>query len=187
MQFVKKRMKNHEATAMMDARDDTLESDIAELLSELSAVQGDLLTVLTQKRGMLAAGDSTALGKVAVQEQNLVTRLQSCQNRRQQLLAQAADGGLPSDSIRSLSKSLPRGGHQRLRGEFEQAQLRSRLLQHECLTNWVLVQRTLLHLSQMIEIIATGGRMQPTYGNGTAQCTHPSEVVVGGALVDQAV
>ena len=39
-----------------------------------------------------------------------------------------------------------------------------RLLQHHSLTNWVLVQRTLIHLSQVLEIIATGGRLKPTYG-----------------------
>jgi hypothetical protein len=52
-------------------------------------------------------------------------------------------------------------------------------LQHQSLTNWVLVQRTLLHLSQLIEIIATGGRLKPTYGKG-------SDHQAGGALVDRA-
>jgi hypothetical protein len=56
---------------------------------------------------------------------------------------------------------------------------RSRLLQHQSLTNWVLVQRTLLHLSQMIEIIATGGRPKPTYEKGPGSNS-------GGALVDRA-
>ena len=50
---------------------------------------------------------------------------------------------------------------------FDEAAERSRLLQHQSLTNWVLVQRSLLHLSQLIEIIATGGRPKPTYGNGS--------------------
>jgi hypothetical protein len=110
----------------------------------------------------------------------LVTRLQACQEHRQRLLTQAAEQGLPSDSIRSLSKSLPTASRNRLKGDLKEAQSRSRLLQHECLTNWVLVQRTLLHLSQMIEIIATGGRMKPTYGNGSDRQDQ-------GALVDRAV
>jgi len=169
----------HEATPMNEPRD-TLESDVAGLLNELSAVQTDLLSVLTQKRTLLAAGDGAALAAIAPQEQDLATRLQACQDRRQRLLAQAADQGLPSDSIKSLSKTLPVGSRKRLRGELEEARERSRLLQHECLTNWVLVQRTLLHLSQLIEIIATGGRMKPTYGNGSDRQDQ-------GALVDRAV
>jgi hypothetical protein len=62
----------------------------------------------------------------------------------------------------------------------DEARRRARLLQHQSLTNWVLVQRTLLHLSHVVEIIATGGRMQPTYGKG-------APVSAGGILVDQAV
>lgn len=159
---------------------DTLESDIAGLLNELSAVQTDLLSVFTHKRSLLAAGDGAALAAMATQEQDLSTRLQACQDRRQRLLAQAADQGLPSDSIKSLSKTLPLGSRKRLRGELDEAHERSRLLQHECLTNWVLVQRTLLHLSQLIEIIATGGRPKPTYGKGSDRQDQ-------GALVDRAI
>jgi hypothetical protein len=96
------------------------------------------------------------------------------------LLFRAQSNGLPSDSIKSLSKSLAAPARKRLRGELDEARERSRILQHECLTNWVLVQRTLLHLSQMIEIIATGGRMKPTYGNGSDRQDQ-------GALVDRAV
>jgi hypothetical protein len=169
----------HEATPTIEPRD-SLESDVAGLLSELSAVQTDLLGVLTRKRTLLVAGDSAALGAIATEEQDLVVRLQACQERRQRLLTQAAGQGLPSDSIKSLSKSLPAGSRKRLRGELDAARERSRLLQHECLTNWVLVQRTLLHLSQLIEIIATGGRMKPTYGTGSDRQDQ-------GALVDRAV
>jgi hypothetical protein len=54
------------------------------------------------------------------------------------------------------------------------------MLQHQSLANWVLVQRTLLHLSQLIEIVATGGEKPPTY-----QRSGP--VAASGALVDRAV
>jgi hypothetical protein len=40
-----------------------------------------------------------------------------------------------------------------------------RVLQHHSLANWVLAQRRLLHVAQSLEIIATGGRMRPTYGD----------------------
>jgi hypothetical protein len=33
----------------------------------------------------------------------------------------------------------------------------------------VIAQRTLIHLSQLLEIIATGGRLQPTYGRAVAE------------------
>ena len=170
---------NDELPTMSDA-DDTLEGDIAGLLSELAGVQGDLLELLSSKRSLIAAGDGAALAAFGGREQGLIDRLQACQQRRQQLLDQAATQGRPADSIHSLAKSLPADRRSRMQTEIEAARHRSRLLQHDCLTNWVLVQRTLLHLSQLIEIIATGGRMQPTYGSG-------SERPNNGSLVDRAV
>ncbi|MEX2318040.1 MAG: flagellar protein FlgN [Pirellulales bacterium] len=159
---------------------DNWETDIADLLTELASVQGALLDLLTEKREILASGDHDALVATAQREQVLVDRLTACHQRRQQLLARAAADGLPSDSIRSLSSSLPTESRGRVQSGIEQAAERGRFLQHQCLTNWVLVQRTLIHLSQMIEIIATGGRPMPTYGNG-------SDRTASGALVDRAV
>jgi hypothetical protein len=156
------------------------EAEIGGLLTELADVQGALLGVLREKRDLLAGGDRVALLALAGREERLVERLQGCQDRRQQLLAKAATEGLPSDSIQSLSQSLPDGCRGRVQDTIQEARERSRFLQHQSLANWVLVQRSLLHLSQLIEIIATGGRMKPTYGNGSDR--HNS-----GALVDRAV
>jgi hypothetical protein len=74
---------------------------------------------------------------------------------------------------------LPQSERQKLTPTMREATARMRLLQHHSLTNWVLVQRTLIHLSQMLEIIATGGRLKPTYGKDDS-------VNSGGFLVDQA-
>jgi hypothetical protein len=158
---------------------DGWESDIAGLLAELSDVQGALLDTLHEKRRLIVANDQDALAAIAPREQQLIERLQACHNHRQQLLTRAAGEGLPADSIRSLSNKLPGDTRGRMQASIREAEERSRILQHQSLTNWVLVQRTLLHLSQMIEIIATGGRPRPTYGKG-------SDRAPSGALVDRA-
>lgn len=158
---------------------DSWESEIGGLLAELAEVQATLLAVLEEKRRLLVAGDQAALSAMSSQEQELANRLKACHERRQQLLAKACAEGLPADSVQSLTASLPAASRDRMQGNMRETANRTRLLQHQCLTNWVLVQRSLLHLSQLIEIIATGGRMQPTYGKG-------SDRALGGALVDQA-
>ena len=158
---------------------DYLESEIGALLTELADVQSGLLAVLSEKRQMLATSDLESLGAMAGREQQLLDRLQACHDRRQQLLERAGAEGLPTDSIRSLTDHLPGESRNRVQAVIREAADRSRLLQHQSLTNWVLVQRTLLHLSQMIEIIATGGRSRPTYGKG-------SDRAPSGALVDRA-
>src|SRR5688572_20349213 len=161
---------------------DQWEPDIAALLAELADVQTALLGLLGEKRQLLATSDHQALTAMVGREQQLIDRLQACQDHRQRLLARAEAEGLPADSIESLSHRLPAESRARMQASIHEAAARSRLLQHQSLTNWVLVQRTLLHLSQLIEIIATGGRPKPTYGNGSDR-----GAAATGALVDQAV
>ncbi|MEN1678681.1 MAG: flagellar export chaperone FlgN [Planctomycetota bacterium] len=159
---------------------DGIEEQVANLLSDLAATQGELLDLLGRKRQMIASRDRQGLNALQAEEAKLADRLMGCHQRRQALLAGAASRGLPGDSLQALAASLPREERQRLAPGIADARRRARLVQHQSLTNWVLVQRTLLHLSQMIEIIATGGQMRPTYGDSASPRA-------GGAFVDQAV
>jgi len=154
------------------------EQELSELLALLSSTQGELLSLLGEKRELLVRGDLPGLQAIQPREEAIVARLQLCQLRREELLARATDEGLPSDSLHSLTMALPNQSTPEIRQRMNEAEQRTRLLRHHSLTNWVLVQRTLLHLSQMLEIIATGGQPQPTYGKGA--------VSRGGGLVDQA-
>ena len=156
------------------------EGELAQLLGDLSQVQEALLKLLTRKRELLVAADSAGLAAIAPDEARLNDALQHCVDRRQQLLDNAAKEGTTAANLRSLAGKLPKSQRQRFDDDLRAAHARSRLLRHHSLTNWVLIQRTLLHLSQLLEIIATGGRLQPTYGEGGSAQT-------GGVLVDRAV
>lgn len=153
---------------------------IAALLRELSGAQGELLSLLSRKRELVVNKDSAGLNQLHQEEKKLVQQLKQCCQQRQQLLDEAGAEGLPAGSLRQLTATLPRDQRGELQHDLQDARRQARLLQHQSLANWVLVQRSLLHLSQMMEIIATGGRMQPTYGK-------QSDALSGGALVDQAV
>jgi hypothetical protein len=158
----------------------TWETEVAQLLSDILTVQDDLFTDLAKKRQMLMASDLAGLTLMAPDEEQLVARLQECILRREQLLARADQDGLPAKSIQALTEAFPPERRGELPDQIAQASSRARLLQHHSLTNWLVVQRTLIHLSQMIEIIATGGQLQPTYGKGET-------VNSNGSLVDGAV
>ena len=154
------------------------EAELADLLGELSNVQQELLEILAAKRDRMAASDLQGMAELQPREEELCVRLQACHQRRSDLLGTAAARGLPNGSLGKLASSLqPIGGHE-LKKQLKDASARMRLLQHHSLTNWVLAQRTMLHLSQLLEIIATGGRLQPTYGRGSS----PES---SGALVDR--
>jgi hypothetical protein len=155
------------------------EIELAGLLTELSLAQGDLLDLLAEKRRLLVAADAQGLLALQSREQELVSRLQACHVQRGRLLERAAEQGLPFDSIRSLAAAMPQPGRKRLNQQVVAASARTRLLQHHSLTHWVLAQRSLIHLSQLLEIFATGGRQRTTYGKGPS----PGG---SGSLVDQA-
>jgi flagellar biosynthesis/type III secretory pathway chaperone len=153
------------------------EGKFAALLGELSAVQSEMLQTLAEKRQVLMRTDGDTLSSITAREERLVARLQDCLDRRLSLLAEAGRAGLQAPNLRTLARSLPAAQHRQIAPQLEEASRRARLLQQESLTNWVIAQRTLIHLSQLLEIIATGGRLQPTYGRETTASA--------GALLNQ--
>jgi len=155
------------------------ENEVAQLLNDVLAVQDDLSVNLAKKRKMLIASDMAGLAAVAPEEEQLIARLQGCVEQRQRLLSNAAEEGLPARSVRALADALPAERRGELPDRLAKASSKARILQHESFTNWLVAQRSLIHLSQMLEIIATGGRLQPTYGNG-------EPVNASGGIVDGA-
>lgn len=147
---------------------DTLnwEEEVASLLDSLSSAQEELLQVLDEKRQFLEVADRDGLERLQSREMELIERLQACTQRRAALLSAANSQGLPADSIEQLTQTLPEKQRVGLGEQAKTVKDRVRLLQHQSLTNWVLAQRALLHVAQLLEIIATGGRLQPTYGKG---------------------
>jgi len=165
-----------------DATPHDWETELAELLVDLSSVQDDMLALLRKKREQMLAPDAAVLQQSDEEQRQVSARLEACYERRQQMLAAAQSQGLPAASIRQLTASL-KDVDQEKRAQYgdqiKHVSARMRLLQHHSLTNWVLAQRSLLHLTQMLEIIATGGRLKPTYGDNSSQAAT-------GALVDRA-
>jgi len=152
----------------------SLEGEVASLLNDLLAGQGELMAVLNRKRNLLAAMDHEGLATIADEEQRLLGVLQDCLARRQALLARAASDGLPSGSIQSLAQALPPTNRTPLARQVAAANSRTRLLHTQNMTNWIIIQRTLIHLSRLLEIIATGGRPRPTYGTSGLSSGHGS-------------
>jgi hypothetical protein len=155
------------------------EPELAKLLKDLLAVQDELLAILARKRELLVASDAAGLAALGPEEERIAAALQQWVERREALLVRAGQEGLPNGSIRALATALPREQQGRLDGSVRTVASRARLLRHQSLTNWVVIQKTLLHLSQVLEILATGGRLQPTYGGGEG-------VRASGTLVDRA-
>jgi len=151
-------------TVSASTQTNPIESELASLLNDLLSRQGELMEILERKQAMLGKVDRDGLAVVAEDEQRLLGLLQDSLDRRERLLSRAGSEGLPASSIEALTKSLPPPEREPLARQVADAGSRARILQTQSLTNWIVIQRTLIHLSQLLEIIATGGRLQPTYG-----------------------
>jgi len=162
---------------------EALTESLTEFLADLLDVQDQLLAMLSEKRAAMLAGNLDALAEFRSREEDLGRRLEDCHRRRKQLLAAAGDSGLPAANLKQLAARLEGTASEPpplpFSTPFSTAAEKLALLRHESLTNWVLAQRSLLHVSQMMEIIATGGRPQPTYDKDSPYSAR-------GALVDGA-
>lgn len=152
------------------AVESNLERNLVDFLQELALVQDELLDVLNRKRNCLARGVLVEFHELQAREEAVIERLTACQQKRSQLLCKAQELGIDSENLSDLAKTLDhQHGSQlepQLQPQVRQLRGRMRILQSGTLTNWLLAQRTLLHIAQLIEIIATGGQMQPTYAVG---------------------
>lgn len=133
-------------------------ADVAALLEELSSVQDDLLAVLRLKREALVTGDLTALAELQGREQALAARLKACQGRRLEQLASARKAGLAVENLGKLAHAAKGALRGKFGREVKSASPPMQLLRNEAITNWVLAQKSLLLVSQQVEMIATGGR-----------------------------
>ncbi len=154
------------------------ETEIIAILDDLAQVQDALFEVLAEKRVCMADRNLEGMAALDHREREVRERLEACHDRRQQLLRAARQRNLPCESLGKLAASPAVGGRETLAKRVSDAGMRMRLLQHESLTNWIAAQRSLLHYAQMLEILAAGGRSDPTYRErGVAVST-------GGSLVD---
>lgn len=159
----------------------TWEQEIASFLKDLLKVQGRLLQYLRRKRDCLARADIRGLEELTAEGAELEGELQTCLDRRAELLARAQAEGYAVDSIRSLSVAV--AARSEVSRQLAEASHVARLLQIHNLTNWMLNQRALIHLSQLIEIIATGGHGLPTYEKGAAA----HQACASGSLLDRSI
>ena len=153
---------------------------LEQFLEETLQAQKDCAALLERKRELFAKNDLAEIGEFSKDEHLAVESLKQCLGNREKLLQYAAAEGLPSQSIESLAKAVVPYSDDEFFTLLRAVQYESQLLRQHNITNWVVTQRSMLHASQMIEIIATRGRMNSTYTR-----EHQRNIgTTGGTLVD---
>ena len=154
---------------------------IANFLEETLQAQKDCAALLESKRELFAKNDLTAIGELSNDEYAAAERLKKCLAEREKLLQYAAAEGLPCQSIETLAKTVVPYSDDEFFALLRSVQYESQLLRQRNMANWVVTQRGMLHASQMLEIIATRGRMNSTYTRNQQR----NRSTTGGSLVDK--
>lgn len=142
------------------------EPEIDQLLDDLLETQQSMLQLLQTKRQAMTKRDLPAIESLQSEEESLGSRLADCHQKRREILDKATMAKLPSTDIQSLAAAIKTDKSPAIETKIKSVkQLTEQLRQHS-LTNWIIAQRNLLHVSQLLEIIATGGNKTPTYGDG---------------------
>ncbi|MDR0391349.1 MAG: flagellar protein FlgN [Planctomycetaceae bacterium] len=137
---------------------------IFDFLSQLTEVQELAISVLGEKQVFLVDSGNLELEEVSVREGELVTRLREIQDKRQAILRRAEKSGTKAESITVLCQLLfPTNLN--LRKQINDAKQRSRQIHFLALSNLTMMQRSISHLGQIMELIETRGLGKTTYPN----------------------
>ena len=157
------------------------EKDLTCFVRELDSMQKEVLDVLERNQKLLTKVDAKGIEKISQEELQITEKLQTCLVKREKLLQYAKAEQLPSENLESLAKHVIPDRKSEFYKLFEQVKHQTRHIHLYGMTNWIITQKSINHTSQMLEIIATGGRGKPTYTR-----KHNRHVgVTGGAIVDK--
>lgn len=154
------------------------ETELTELLDDLLETQQEMLRVLGEKREAMTQRDLKRIQSLQPLEESLCKRLIDCQERRADILTVAKQAQLPDENLTQLSRAVATDANGNIHHKVKNVSDHTNLIRHQSLTNWIIAQRNLLHVSQLLEIIASGGQQMSTYGN--AASTSPN-----GFMLDQ--
>lgn len=153
-----------------------MKTKIIEFLKQLDAAQEKTLKILQEKQILLVKPESKALAKVAEEEVAAMEQLRLVLEKREEILLAAGEQGTEVESVQELCETLFPNNFE-VRKLLDLARSRTQQLRFLALTNWTISQKSMIHLSQLLELIETRGQGKTTY--------KPTKGTEGGGLVDR--
>ncbi|MDR0337089.1 MAG: flagellar export chaperone FlgN [Planctomycetaceae bacterium] len=157
-----------------------IKHEINTFLNQLATVQEKILDVLTKKQTLLVKPEKESLETMTTEEEHSLILLQQSLDHRKKILESAQKQGFNADSIQTLCEQIfPNPREWRML--INAAQNRNRQIRYLALANWTVSQKSLIHLTQILEMIETRGQGNTTYKPQKGQKKHSS----GGGFVDR--
>ena len=158
-----------------------LARDIEDLLVAIDETQAALAGVYRDKRAAIRQANGPGLDRLTTIEETLVADLQVHLRRREQILQQARQLGLPADSLSSVVRTLDEPLRERLIAQIEETRRVADANRRESWILWIVCKQSLRFFTDVLELIANGGRRAPIY---LARPGAVAELSTGGSLLD---
>jgi hypothetical protein len=158
-----------------------LARDIEDLLVAIDETQAALANTYRDKRAAIRHANGGEIDRLTMIEETLVADLQAHLRSRERILQQARQLGLPADSLSSVVRTFDEPLSERLLAQIEQTQRVADANRRESWILWIVCKQSLRFFSDVIELIANGGRRAPVY---LARPGAVAELSTGGSLLD---
>jgi hypothetical protein len=158
-----------------------LARQIEELIVAIDDTQDRLAAIYRDKRAAIRQADGPTIDRLTRTEESLVADLQVHLRQRERILDQARQSGLPSDSLVAVVQTFETPFRERLLGQLEATRRMADANRRESWIVWIVCKQSLRFFSDVIELIANGGRRAPIY---LARPGGVAELSPGGALLD---
>ena len=155
-----------------------MKTDLQNFLTQLTEAQAQMLAVLHKKQAILVRPDKEAIAAIEAEEESTLERMQRVLTRREEILTAARLQNIQCDSIDHLCEHFfPRNVEvQRFINEIK---ARTQQIQLLAYTNWTMTRKSLIHVSQILELLETRGQGKTTYSQRSKAET------TGGGFVDR--
>ena len=154
-----------------------MKTDLLDFLNQLIETQNQMLAVLHKQQALLVKPKKEVMASVYAEEETVREKMQQVLNRREELLTTARLQNISGDSIEQLcAHFFPHNIEvQKMLDEAKHRTHQIRLLAY---TNWTMSRKSMIHVSQILELLETRGQGKTTY--------HPRPAdVSGGGFVDR--
>lgn len=159
----------------------SLAAELGRFLTDLEQAQGELRDVFAAKSMALRQFQGDVLVRISEGELELGKRLQVILGRRNRLLEAAAKQGIAAPSLATLAGAIGTEARDPLLKRIHAAEQQSALLRHQSWIHWIISHRCYNHYSELLELIAHGGKKAPTYS------PRQQTAGAGGAVLDASI
>jgi len=139
-----------------------MKTDLQHYLYQLLDVQTQMLAVLHKQQAILVRPTKETLASISVKEEEALAQMQGILNRREELLTSARLQNIHGDSIEQLCDYFFPHNIE-IQKLLNEARSRAQQIQLLAYTNWTLDRKSLIHVSQILELLQTRGQGKTTY------------------------